>query len=289
MRAISNPTVIFAEILQPLPEPLPIAGGLAVLSAIALLVIMRMISGIRRDGVQTRPDLLETTDMLVATVMMALYAIILVARFSAGEPQPAPVLEPGRLLSSIGNLLLFPSVVILMMIARNVKPVDVFGLAKVGILRASALGIGLGLLVLPLTAAVKMLTIHFTGSVEPPQLLVQSFSRAVSDGATQTLGLIALSAVVVAPLSEEILFRGYFYQVVGRWLGRVSAALLTAVFFGAVHDTWTDIPGLTVLALCFTVAYERTGSLVVPFVAHSCFNGLSLLALWYQVKSGITS
>ncbi len=279
--------MILAEILPAQPSPVALALWLALFSALTLVVIGRMISGIRRYGVQTRPDLLDATDVLVASAIMICFLMIIANRFGASNSAPVKlvVLEPWQLVSSMIGLLIFPCAVVLMMIARNVKPVDVFGLGKVRVGRACAVGAGIGVLALPLTLAVKTITVHLTDSHEGSQQLVKAFSTAVSGGAWQMFGLIALSAVVVAPLSEEVLFRGYFYPVLGRWFGRVSASFLAAVFFGAMHDTLTDIPGLAVLALCLTVAYERTGSLIVPLAGHACFNAVSLLLLWCQAKN----
>jgi membrane protease YdiL (CAAX protease family) len=149
------------------------------------------------------------------------------------------------------------------------------------------LGFFLAVLALPLTYGAKALTVYLTASQEAPQALVQKFNAAVLGGDLRLVGLIALSACVIAPITEEVLFRGTFYPMLARGVGRGPASFACALFFGLVHDTFTDVPGLTILALCFTLAYELTGSLLVPIFMHATFNGLSLLVMYCQVRAGV--
>ncbi len=82
----------------------------------------------------------------------------------------------------------------------------------------------------------------------------------------------ALAAIVLAPIAEEHVFRGglfrYFRTRGPRWL----ALLLTSVLFAAVHNSWVSLAPLTVLAVVFCLAYERTGSIWTTIIAHALFN-----------------
>jgi membrane protease YdiL (CAAX protease family) len=73
---------------------------------------------------------------------------------------------------------------------------------------------------------------------------------------------------------------------------RWAAISSTSVVFGALHVQWSDHMGglpsllpLVVLAAVFCVAYERTGSIVTPIVAHALFN-LNMIVL---VMTGVGS
>ena len=76
------------------------------------------------------------------------------------------------------------------------------------------------------------------------------------------------------------MFRGFFYVVFKRYVGAPVSALFTAALFAAFHVNLTAFPGLFVLALCFTIAFEATGSLVVPMTMHALFNGAQLGLLY---------
>ncbi|MEY4940729.1 MAG: hypothetical protein RIQ93_2464 [Verrucomicrobiota bacterium] len=98
------------------------------------------------------------------------------------------------------------------------------------------------------------------------------------------LGAMIGLAVVVAPLTEELIFRGGIFRYFRGRLPRPLAFLLPALIFAALHVQWSTLGNiasfapLTVLALVFSVAYERTGHLGTVIVAHALFN-LNTVAL----------
>jgi membrane protease YdiL (CAAX protease family) len=109
-----------------------------------------------------------------------------------------------------------------------------------------------------------------------PQALPMEFLAAESHW---TIVLITGMAVVLAPLFEELLFRGLLYRSLGPFLGRLPAAGLTAALFAWTHGSLSVFPGLVVLGLGLTVAYELTGSLATPILMHAGFNLRSLLIM----------
>ena len=83
---------------------------------------------------------------------------------------------------------------------------------------------------------------------------------------------LAFLAVVVAPVTEELLFRGILYPFI-KQRGYPRLALWgTAVLFGALHlNLMTFIP-LTFLGLVLAWLYDTTDNLLAPIFAHSLFN-----------------
>jgi len=90
--------------------------------------------------------------------------------------------------------------------------------------------------------------------------------------------LLAVMAVVIAPIVEEVVFRGYIYPVCKRHSGRVIATFVTSLFFSAVHFSIPALLPLFILAIFLTIAYELSGSIWVPIAIHACFNGFTLIA-----------
>ena len=89
-------------------------------------------------------------------------------------------------------------------------------------------------------------------------------------GADQgTLGLIVAGCVVMilAPLAEEVFFRGFFYGCLRNKFGIAAAAIVDGVVFGLVHfgfdglDQLLILPPLMALGVIFCLVYEKTGSL----------------------------
>jgi len=101
------------------------------------------------------------------------------------------------------------------------------------------------------------------------------------------IGAMAFAAVIVAPIVEEVIFRGYIYPVVKRYSERSFAALFTGVLFGVIHFNLLSLPTLVVMGVVLVVLYEVTGSLWVTIACHAAFNGTTVgLMLWARY-SGI--
>lgn len=100
------------------------------------------------------------------------------------------------------------------------------------------------------------------------------------------IAAMVILAVGFAPLTEELIFRGGVFRYLRTRWPRWSALLLPSVFFAALHVNWSTLEGLSsalplvVLAVVFSLAYERTGQLGTAVVAHACFNLNTLLVLF---------
>lgn len=93
------------------------------------------------------------------------------------------------------------------------------------------------------------------------------------------VALLALGAVVVAPVAEECLFRGLLQSFLQRVIGRTAPAVaLTAVAFAAMHMSLYSSLSLVAVSVCFSVARIRSGGLAVPIVAHSLYNAIAIAA-----------
>jgi len=91
------------------------------------------------------------------------------------------------------------------------------------------------------------------------------------------LWLMALAAVLVAPLCEELLFRGYLYPVAKKFTGPWLAACSSALFFAAAHGNLSALLPLFLFGLLLVWIYEKTGSLWAPIAVHFCFNSATVI------------
>ena len=104
-------------------------------------------------------------------------------------------------------------------------------------------------------------------------------------GSNESAMLLVLSAAltcVVAPISEEILFRGFIFTALRSWRGTIPAAVITGLLFGAVHAGSAPVLDLVPLAglgfgLC--LLYRYSGSLYPCIVAHSLNNSIAFASL----------
>jgi membrane protease YdiL (CAAX protease family) len=88
--------------------------------------------------------------------------------------------------------------------------------------------------------------------------------------------------VVMAPVAEEFIFRGVLFTFI-KQMGYPKLALFgVSAAFALIHGSAPLALSLFVLALVLTWLYEKTGNLLAPIAAHSLFNLIGLLALYYQ-------
>ncbi len=87
-----------------------------------------------------------------------------------------------------------------------------------------------------------------------------------------TLSVVGLAAVVVAPIGEELLFRGLIYRQLRQRLGGRSALWISAVVFAAMHGSPGQMLPYVVLGLAFALVYEWVGSLWASIIVHSLWN-----------------
>lgn len=125
------------------------------------------------------------------------------------------------------------------------------------------------------TAKVWELILRAAGLPAERQDLIRMFADADSP---VTLAIMVALAVLIAPVTEELVFRAGLFRYLRTRIARRFALVGPALGFGALHVDWSTLRGLTslaplvVLAVIFSLAYERTGRIGTPIVAHALFN-----------------
>ncbi len=130
-------------------------------------------------------------------------------------------------------------------------------------------------------ASVQLLRNQFD---QPPenQDVVELIERMERQGAHRPLlAAIVVSAVFVAPVFEELVFRGFLFGYLRRRLPAVPAMVLSAVAFTMMHLPISVWPPIFLLGLFLAWIYERTGSLVASIGVHFCHNAaVMVLIVW---------
>jgi hypothetical protein len=101
---------------------------------------------------------------------------------------------------------------------------------------------------------------------------------------------LAAFGVTVAPLVEELFYRGFLYPVLERRTGALAAVLITSVPFALVHAgqlaaAWAPLLVLFGVSVVLTAARAVTGSVAVPFLLHAAYNA-TLFATVYFATDG---
>lgn len=92
-------------------------------------------------------------------------------------------------------------------------------------------------------------------------------------------GCMFFIAVVVAPVFEEVFFRGILLPFLVRRMGLTAGVVLVSVAFAGLHWHLFSLLPLFLLSVLFSLAYACTRSLLVPIGMHAAFNGVTVALL----------
>lgn len=176
---------------------------------------------------------------------------------------------------------LYASVVIFLLgllVYRNLPPAGIFGLTGERFFPV----LGRSLLALAAAYPVLLLVQAMVYGVAGTDVQPQEVVRFLQEASTPRDRLaVMVMAVVVAPLAEEVIFRGYLYPVGKRYLGPFVSLGITSLLFAVLHGHAASIPALFALAVCLGLAYEKSGSLLVPMIMHAVFNAVSIAGIMF--------
>ena len=104
--------------------------------------------------------------------------------------------------------------------------------------------------------------------------------------------LFALLGVLIAPLVEETIFRGFLYPIIARRAGMAAGIAITGILFGMMHavqlgGAWGQIALLMLVGIVLTWVRARTGTVTASFFVHLGYNGLQLLGYLIYVVGGL--
>ncbi|XAL98173.1 CPBP family intramembrane metalloprotease [Phycisphaeraceae bacterium D3-23] len=164
-------------------------------------------------------------------------------------------------------------------------PIRDIGVAAIALPVAFLGAIALGL--------ITLIVFELFGYTTPDHGHVVLEMLANNDSPTVLL-FMSISAVVLAPLTEEFFFRGFVQTAVQSTLGhqrRWTSIFITASFFGVIHLGSVPPPmvaPLILLGVIFGWVYERTGSIWCAVLVHAGYNGINVLLNQAQHAGGET-
>lgn len=228
-------------------------------------------------------------DLLLVLLVGAGLSIVLIVpaavmTFSAGSLLERDVSVPVwfAVLGSAGYVALWLAVW-LMVVERRRVPWSAIGFRRVGPGLLLAM-VPAGFVLLILNILLILPVTFFLGLGDPDAANSQDQVFDPNGGMTGFEALLlAIPLVVLAPIVEEILFRGLLYRYLRGRLGVVLAVLLSALIFAVLHAV---IPPLFLMGILLAILAQRSGSLLPGIVLHATNNALVVLAIWLAANAG---
>ncbi|MCI0748039.1 MAG: CPBP family intramembrane metalloprotease [Verrucomicrobia subdivision 3 bacterium] len=159
---------------------------------------------------------------------------------------------------------------------------EFFGVRERRIVVAVLFALGIAVVAMPLAWGLNLISAKLIEAFHgaPEQQLVVKVLEETRDPLQRTV--FALTAIVMAPVVEESLFRGILYPLL-KYRGYPRAALWgSSLLFAAIHLNLMTFLPLLFFALVLIWIYERTDTLLAPIVAHATFNSINFLIFMNQ-------
>ncbi len=152
--------------------------------------------------------------------------------------------------------------------------------------------------ILPMAASVTLLTLFTMALWQlwlrdligelPPQPTIQMLHDN-----PRSIGIwfgLFIQACIIAPIAEEILFRGFLYPVLKRFTQPFAAAVIVAGIFAIAHPVnAASLAPLFVFGILLVICYEWTGTLLAPILVHFGFNAFNLVYTFVSVNASPAS
>lgn len=161
---------------------------------------------------------------------------------------------------------------------------EFLGLPDPDMRRAIGLGLVTALVVIPLALGLNELCkrgLEWLQQEVAPQPTLQVLQMA---GSIPRRICFGFSAIVLAPIVEEILFRGIAYKALRDRGWPRFALVMSSVLFGLIHVNLMTFLPLTAFAVVLALLYERTGTLLAPMAAHAFFNAVNFTLFLMTAK-----
>jgi CAAX protease family protein len=265
-----------------------ILADLANCLVLALLLALVIYGYWRRRGIalapvgRVMPVGCDLIDGLLAVGLVWLLRSVVVQTAAAGETGATRRLAGEDVIVGVLiSLALGGVIVFYLRVLRGRRLMEWFGLERITLWRAVLSAVGFVIVAFIVVVVIAQLisktVLGPLGFDDSPQEIVRTFSDAPHPLFRL---LIAVTACAIAPAVEELTFRGFLYPVFKTFTDAPFAALFTALLFGAVHQHLGGFLPLSALGLLLVVAYEMTGSLMVPVIIHALFNTVSVIIIW---------
>lgn len=194
--------------------------------------------------------------------------------------------EASAVLSTVALLAV---VAVPLLVFRILAPVQKLGWRHLGIrggrVWADVLwGVVGYVMTLPLLLIVSFLSARIFRGVNTP--LNPVVVEVVSGGSTLLMALVLLQSAVLAPLIEELMFRGTFYGSLVTRIRPWAAILISSSVFAILHPQLPlGFAAIFVLGAAFNTMYLIRGSLIPSMTAHALNNGMLVIAMVLVLRS----
>lgn len=109
-----------------------------------------------------------------------------------------------------------------------------------------------------------------------PRLFPGYYESAAVSFAGQPWPLLILAVVILAPLAEELIFRGMIYERMKHYASVPVSVIVSALLFGIYHANMVQFIYASLMGILLALYYEKSGSLITCIAAHMAMNAFAV-------------
>lgn len=163
------------------------------------------------------------------------------------------------------------------LLPKDISIKKLLGISKKPALSDLGMAIIAYLAYLVVSAVVMLLIIQMIPGFQADQKQELGF-ESLANGLEYIFAFLTL--VVMAPLAEELLFRGYLFGRLRSYVSFIPATIITSILFGFVHGQWNVAIDVFILSIALCYLREKTDSLWAAIFLHSLKNGIAFTLLF---------
>ena len=179
-----------------------------------------------------------------------------------------PVLDATMPLTLVSGLLTI-GVVCLIFVCRKKKLTEALCLRKI----SAGTGVSVAMMGFGFNLLLGMLFMLL------PEAWIDSYSEAATTTFAGDFWVVAITVAIMAPLVEEIVFRGRIYTRLKQGMPLVAAVIITSLWFGAMHGHPLWVAYASLLGFIMIWIFERTKSLIASMLFHFGYNLVAVIEM----------
>lgn len=222
-------------------------------------------------------------------MIIPLMAITLLFALMAVEQGVAGVHPPASATAMLKGAFLYASILLMAVLGclsyAKTGFGSAFGITSVPWTVAVGKGLRYGVEIIPVILVVTMV-VSTIGEALGFDMRSQDIFECLDDATVPgwVRAALVVFAVGVAPVVEELMFRGLLLPLVLKGRTFLFSALLTSLYFSLMHLHAPSLLPLLLLSVGFSAGYAATGSILTPIAMHMVFNFTGLLLFFSEVK-----
>jgi len=162
----------------------------------------------------------------------------------------------------------------------KLKSLYLTSLKEINIKKASVNIISAFIIFFSFSIFLNVVSIHY--GIDIPGFGQQTEHLELFGSDQYSLFISLISLVIIAPVVEELLFRGLFQSLLKRNYSSKASILFSALIFSTIHFEFEVIIPLFILGMIIGWLYENNRNLWIPITFHIINNGLAFLLEYYM-------